>query len=680
MNIVRCIPLAVALTSALAGSAQRVVINELQCAGEGPDRVELLNTGERPADLSGLRFSLNERTATLEQHVILGANERSVIVFGKAADADPPHIGFGLPSTGGTLLLISADGSSILDLFTWPAMPAGVSIGRQPDGGTGWSFFSSPSFGIRNAPEPTLRAVSAPPQAQPPGGIVAKGSLIEMGNGKGTSVRFIRDGSEPTEQNGFNYTAPIAIEDNTVIRARSFAEGALPSTTFTGTYITTLLSTPWVAVSGSPPDGRDKASSDGTVELFGFSAPGICEVRLRESGSGSRSFPKRNLKLEARGHGKLPWPGLDEGNEAILRADATPHAFLRNRFMECVVKATGSHVDVQASLPVELYLDGDYRGLYRWMPPKDEDWLCTVHHYEALDVLHGPSLRKVDGDRKHFHAAYEALLDGAQLDTLETLIDVPSLIDLACFDLWTGRADHDLNVRCWRPKVPDGKWRWVLYDMDLWAPADDNSLARMCAEAAPVAPYLPQLLHAPTMRDRLLARMSALLATVLANGSARAAVDSLYRVHADALVRDHSRWSGEMEMPAPAEARDALFDFFEQRGPHVFEQLSERTGLGLRTITVAADPRSGGHVEVEDLPLPALPARLTAFSGVPLRLKAVAAEGFEFAGWKQLEGSDVITIDPRKTHKLTAVFRRTGTSSHHRLQESGEDRLAIGVP
>ncbi|MBK7087287.1 MAG: hypothetical protein IPH53_22670 [Flavobacteriales bacterium] len=91
------------------------------------------------------------------------------------------------------------------------------------------------------------------------------------------------------------------------------------------------------------------------------------------------------------------------------------------------------------SLPMELHLNGNYHGLYRWMPPKDEEWLCATHGYEALDILHGPSLRKIEGDRSHFHAAYEALLSGEPLDTLAASIDMGSLIDLACFDLWSGR-------------------------------------------------------------------------------------------------------------------------------------------------------------------------------------------------------------------------------------------------
>ena len=687
MNAGSCAILLLALTSGIPGSAQGVVINELQCAGDGPDRVELLNTGSRPIDPNGLRFTLKDRTAVLEGALILRRGERCVVTFGSQTEAGLPHIGFGLPRSGGNLLMISADGSSILDLCSWPAMPADVSIGRQPDGGAGWSFFAQPSFGSGNSSGPSVQRIASTPHAERPAGSVAPGSLIPLSAEAGCTIRYTVDGSVPTWDNGFEYTAPIAVERNTIIKARTFKKDELPSPDLTGTYITSTQATPWVALNFPRSDGWDGAMTEATVELFGIDTAGVREVKVRESGSGSRSLPKRNLKIKVHRQGTLPWPEVGAGHEAMLRADATPHAFLHNRFMECIARQAGSHVDVQTSLPVDLYFNGSYHGLYRLMPPKDEDWLRAVHGHEAMDVLHGPSLRRIDGDREHVHAAYEALLTGAPVDTLETLIDVASLVDLACFDLWTGRADHDLNVRCWRPKLPGGKWRWILYDMDLWAPSDDNSLARMCGEAVPVAPYLPQLLYAPTLRDRLLARMSAMLATVLEPAHARTLVDSLYQAHEDALIRDHARWKDEMEIPTPQETRDALRAFTDQRNTRVLEQLSERTGLGLRTLSIATSPENGGSVQIEGLPLPELPMKFTAFDGVPMHLQAIPAEGYEFVEWKQMEGDDTITVDPRKSHKLTAVFRHIGTvpgtvsgSSHHRLQQPDEERLAIRVP
>ena len=688
MNTPWSIALGLFLTFSVAIKGQGVVINELRSSGEGPDVVELLNTGDRPIELSGIRFNLKERTAQLAKQTTLARSARCVIAFGNNLPDSVLHIPFGLPKDGGTLLLVSLDGLKILDVCTWPSMPSNVSIGRQPDGGKGWSFFAEPSFGVANADTPTLRRIAAMPWAEGSTGLETPQERIILRAEQGDHIRYTNDGTEPTAEHGTDYSAPITINRNTVIKARAFGEGALPSNTFTGTFLTHGPNGTTVAVNMLPDDAWDGGSTSATVELCGFGNAGARTVQLRESGSGSRSYPKRNLKVDAHGKGTLPWPDGTMGEEAILRADATPHAFLHNLFMEVVARQSGGHVDVQVSLPMELYLNGNYHGLYRWMPPKDEEWLCATHGYEALDILHGPSLRKIEGDRSHFHAAYEALLSGEPLDTLAASIDMSSLIDLACFDLWSGRADHDLNVRCWRPKEAGGKWRWVLYDMDLWAPVDDNSLARMCGEAVPVAPYLPQLLHRDGTRDALLARMTALVATILEPANGRAIVDSLYTAHAEALARDHDRWSAEMQIPEPSLMRSDLLDFTTHRSAHVLHQLSVRTGLKLRTMEITATPGAGGTVEVEDLRSPPLPLRFGAFAGVPLRIRAVPAVGYSFVGWKQHEGGEVITIDPRKSHKLTAVFKRTASddgpssdeSGQHGLQQAGENGLAIGVP
>lgn len=644
--------------------------------------VELLNTGDRSVELSGIRFNLKDRTAQLGKRTTLDKDERCVIAFGNHLPDSVLHIPFGLPKGGGTLLLVSSDGLKILDACTWPTMPSDASIGRQPDGGKGWSFFADPSFGFANATTPILRRIAAVPWVERSTG------QILLHAEQGDRIRFTIDGTQPTAEHGTDYAAPIPIDRNSVIKARAFGEGALPSNIFTGTYWAAGPNGVAVAVNRVPNNAWDGVSTAATVELFDFGNAGAQEVVLRESGSGSRSYPKRNLKVDLRGNGTLPWPDGNMGKEAMLRADATPHAFLRNLFMEVVAGQSGGHVDVQASLPVELYVNGHYHGLYRWMPPKDEKWLCAEHGYEALDILHGPSLRRIEGDRSHFHGAYEALLSGQPLDTLAKSIDMSSLIDLACFDLWSGRADHDLNVRCWRPKEAGGKWRWVLYDMDLWAPVDDNSLARMCGESVPVAPYLPQLLHRDRTRDALLARMTGLLATVLGPTHAHAIADSLFAAHADALIRDHQRWSSEMQLPDPSQIRSDLLDFTAHRSAHVLQQVSVRTGLKLRTMEVSASPMGGGTIELEGLELGSLPARFSAFLGVPLRFRAVPAEGYAFVGWKQLEGSDAITVDPRKSHKLTAVFKRTANdessssdaSGQHGLKQAGENGLAIGIP
>lgn len=606
---------------------------------------------------------MEERSARLRTERVLAAGERCVVVFsGKGAGTDT--VPFGLPATGGTLLLIAPDGQHILDVAAWPSMPSGASIGRQPDGTTGWSFFVEHSLGLANAAAPRLRRICPIPLASVPAGRVPPGTRVRFSSDGEGEVRWSLDAGAALSEDGRSASEEVVIRQSAAVRVQVFSDDALPSKVITFTYVVEEGVLPVIAL--SVPDSCLTSRQPGRGTTEGVGAPSLM-VDWRESGSGSRSLPKRNFKLAATSHQRFKLPNGWNGRELMLRADASPHAFMRNTFMEHIVAKTGANVAVQSSLPVDLYLNGRYHGLYRAMPPKDEDWLRTLHNAEAFDVLHGPSLRKVDGDRTHFHDAYEALLAGSSMDTLERLVDVASLIDLACFDLWTGRADHDLNVRCYRPKEPGGRWRWVLYDMDLWAPVEENSLMRMCSEAVPVAPYLPQLLRHPDLRDRFLARIVALKATVFSPVVSLALADSLFEAHHAALTTDHALWSGRMNMPGPEDTYNELSRFCTERGTNVMAMLAARMRRKLVPMEVAVSPSAGGTVHVEGLALANGKTRFQAFAKVPLELQALPAEGWVFVGWKNGDDDPVLVVDPADQPKVIAVFRRSAGSSNNGL-------------
>ena len=247
------------------------------------------------------------------------------------------------------------------------------------------------------------------------------------------------------------------------------------------------------------------------------------------------------------------------------------------------------------------------------------------------------------------------------MDSLALSIDLNSLIDLACFDLYTGRADHDLNTRCWRPREKGGRWRWILFDMDLWAPPDERTVDRMCSETAPGSPYLPWLLRNEELRPRLLARLSAWLATSLAEDRATAIADSLFNANAALMREDHARWKDVLAMQSPDEGIAALRTHITTRPAHLLGQVKEYTGLALRKMSVRVVPAHAGEVAIEQLPLTDDQRSFIAFAGAPVRMTAHPARGFEFVEW---QGSDAksatISVDPGKVKSLRAVFRIAG--------------------
>ncbi len=677
---------------ALASPAQEgVVINELQAAnrhtftapdGSTPDWVELYNPTSKSIDLAGMRFAVVGRTHVLQGPLTIAPREHRIIWFDGAPEHGADHAGFTLPRKGGTLLLIAADGITVMDVFTYPAMAGDLSVGRLSDGNrTQWSFFTKATPGRPNLGEKEVHGRTSAPWID--SGYVDTGvrTRVPLLAEDGASIRYTTDGTEPTTTHGTSYTAPIIVEHDLVIRARAFMNGRLPSKEFCTT----------IHRGDAPLDGitiaMDQAglSDDSTginVEgaLANFSRKGrawerLAMVKFNGSddvpipigisihGSGTRGLPKRSFKLHARDRYDSPVKGLrlngsEHFQEGILRADAGPHSFLRNRFLEVVAINNGLHVDVQPSRPMPLYLNGQYWGLYRWMPPKDKEWLKRLSDCEAVDVLEGPAAVARSGSDAHFKPAVALLMEMAPMDTLARYFDLDNLTDLACMDLWTGRADHDLNVRLYRPRQHGGRWRWVMYDMDLWAPADENSVERMASGTAAETPYIPQFLKHPELQPKLLARMSALLATALSPAHAAALADSLYASHKTAMYADHERWKEEMEQPEPALSHAELRSFIMDRPTHLTGYLSEATGRKQRKFTVEAPTAEQGILRIEGLVLRPGVHEITGFSGAPMRLEFAPVEGYELSGWKG-DGStgSPILIDPARVRSVRPLVR-----------------------
>ncbi len=677
-----CATLCSAQASSSRESADRILINEVLPGNQGvttdstgrtPDWIELYNPASRAVDLIGWRIAMAGR-----QHVFTGsfkvaAKSYGVLWCDGRSNEGSDHIAFKLAREGGALLLIAPDGTTIADVFSYPAIPGNVSIGRLPDGAKAWSFFAAPTPGSRNPSDQVfIRERCTAPMASYATGHYADPLMVELNGGSGCTIRYTLDGSVPTSAHGSTYTTPLRMEANTPLRAQAFAADKLASDPFCATYLIGGGPDQALAITLAPEDLWNDTTGIYTTGAFnnntrsgkaweragvaqwsGDSLPIAVDVRI--SGSGSRSARKRSFKLMAR-EGELLFADSTRTNEGLLRADAGPHAFLRNTTMEELVRRFALHVETQPSVAVALYLNAQPWGLYRWMPAKDGEWLKQRCGAEALDVLEGPAAVALSGSNDHFLRAQELLMRGAPIDSIDAMIDARSLIDLACFDLWTGRADHDLNVRCYRPRQQGGRWRWVLFDMDLWAPANEGTVERMCSAAAPETPYIPQLIGQQVLQGRLLARITAMQAAVFSRVAFVA--DSIHHAHQDELLADFRRWELELDMHHPDSTLAQMQAFAAARPDQLFAQLARRTGRKLRTVTIEGPLAAQGQLFIDGLLLAPGRQDVRCFSGVDVRFEARAAEGGEFAGWKGADAKEAeISIDLSRTRNLRAVFR-----------------------
>ena len=656
---------------ALLVEAQTSVINEVLPSGPGADRIELFNPTGRAVELRGWTFVAQGRSHRIDGALSVPPHGYRVLWCDAAIEKGPDHLALQLQRSGGSLLVIAADRRTVREVFTWPALPWGVSIGRIENGGPVVGYYGEPTMGGSNeSAHAALRLLEKPELW------FKEGDLL-CATPEGVTTRFTTDGSLPNERSSA-LSRTQYFPSGTVITARAFANDGIPSPVAVLTI--TAEKQPFIAISADPVDlfsdslgllsnssranyaqRGEKGQRTARVEWHSMDSTWASTTLIGVSGSGTRGLPKKNFKLYAEEE-PIKTLAVGDWKEVMLRADATPDAFLRNVFMEAIASKS-PHIDVQPSHALPLYINGKYQGAYRAMPAKNSEWLRSIGNAEHVDVIDGPGARVLSGDRESYNRMRSALEDGSSVDSLALMMEVESLIDLACFDLWTGRADHDLNTRCWRPAERGGRWRWILFDMDLWTPPDEGTVERMCSETVPASPFLPQLLANADLRDRLLARLCAWLATSLSAQNATHVADSIFEKHQQAMLADHARWREEMNYPSPEESLGDLQEHILQRPSILLKQLEKRTRQPLRKVSVRVTPENAGEILLEGLALTGPEQSFAAFSGTQLHLFAKAHEGYEFVGWLGAEAKmPSLVIDPATTKSVKAVFRLAGTT------------------
>lgn len=666
----------------LMAMGQGVLINEVAPGEQGrPDWVELHNRGRRNVDLNGAAFVSGVALHRVQGTLVVPAGGFAVLWFGSDSTG-VSHVPFKLSRKGDALMLVAPDRKRVLDVFTWPDLPAGMAIGRTPDGGAAWGYTQHPTPGGPCRPGDQARRLLAIPEP-----MISPDGLDWIAP-EAADLHYTLDGSPPGPEDP-RWSGPRQLPSDAVITVRAFAQDAIPSPC--ASYPPPDAIAPWsISLRVDPHDLTDSVHGilvDGAAANFsrrGRAWERPAEIALHTgdtcvripvevwvAGSGSRSLAKKSLKvrLQASPDTNLLPPALRSADEWLLRADASPGAFVHDHFMERLAEQY-AEVEVQRSMVLPLLLNGTYHGLYRLMPAKNGDLVRSMSANGEVDVVAGPAAEVITGDRKAYRRFMEALSGPATLEELAAQADLESLLDMACLDLWTGRVDAELNTRCWRPRTKDGRWRWILYDMDLWAPPQENTVDRMRAEPPQYAPHLAALLSDEERTNALLARIAAWNAAGPWDTEAHRILDELKLQHRDALLRDHARWSAQMPMEHPDSSFVRLERHLNARAPHLLRHLSEATGRTLERMELRVQPEHAGELLLEGRTVTDAQRVIQAFRDAPVRVTALARPGFRFVGWRQGPDDEAERrAIPGRDRALTAVFRAVAPSGGDRLEQ-----------
>jgi len=587
-----------------SGNAHGVIINEIAAAvsGDTPDWIEIYNGGSAAVDLSGWGLSDNAARprkwqfpagTTLQpgQYAAVFCDGSDQVSGGKM------FTNYSLAAEGGYSVTLSLSDGTIVDRVFVPRQYEGVTYGRV-DGRNGLYFFTLSTPLAKNDGVAYLgRAATA--EYSVPGGLYTTGETltVELRAQEGAQIFYTLDSSDPTQASQL-YTGPITVTGTTVLRTRVYANGYLESFTDTqsylydvnngnGVYVVSLVSDPVGLISeetGILVKGPNAAAEhpykganfwqdwerEAHVEVFGGDGETLlsqnCGIKLH--GQYSRAEKQQAFKVIARtkyGANRFPielFSARDytEYQSFVLRSSGQDTDKTRMRDSVLCALAEGTSVLYQETEICVVYLDGQYWGQYNVRERINPECICQFEGWEGdedvIDVVKA-NTNTMHGSNDTFAALLEAVKqsDPTAADFYAKLgqhIDIRNYMEYMAVQIFTGNTDT-LNVKRYRNGSADGRWRWVLFDLDWAFTTDTNSINRWLtpggmgnANRTDNTLFIACMKN-PQFRDEFLTYMGQQMATTFSTESVVGRIQERYEILEPLLDDQLSRWSTSWE-------------------------------------------------------------------------------------------------------------------------------------
>jgi len=554
------------------------------------------------------------------------------------------HTNFKLNQNGEEIGLFDPQGT-LVDSVDFDRQIADVSQGRQTEDGR-WLFFSEPTPGARNdntgLSEPTI---SEPSEFSLPAGFYQGTLSLTLSHPHPDAViRYTLDGSVPTSAST-PYTAPLDFAATTVLRIRSFVPDQLPGPVLTRTYFIDEESTlPVFSISTDPEnlwddeigiyvDGTNGIIADDSVvpknSNQSWERPAHVEfyetdghpafsqqIGLSIYGAFSRHFSQKSLSIVARDkygadeirHRLFFDKPIDRFNSFILRNGGNDWrtTMLDDPFMQTLVEGR-MDVDIQDYRPAILFLNGRYWGLHNIREKLNRYYPSTNFGIDpgAVDIIEGDGLPKA-GDAERYRSTIDFmethdLGDSESYEQATRLIDVVEYMNVQIALIYYAPFDNFFkNVKCWRPRTPDGRWRWFLYDTDHGFGNARNNTVEVATDPNAENRFgdiswgtliLRKLLENPDFRSDFIQRFAAHISYTFAPERVLSIADSLQTGIEPEMLRhverwkddcaEHSLWGPFCGIPSMSKWRkevDRLRSFARTRPTRVHEHLREYFG------------------------------------------------------------------------------------------------------
>ncbi len=685
----------------LVKSNAQVVINEV-CPTNGDINydpqffnfsgwIELYNKGNSSVNVGG--YFLSNDPANKFMWQIPGGNSigpKGYLLIWCDEMYSNLHTNFKLDADGEKITL-STSSSALADTLTFPSQYINISYGRTTDGAATRGYLSKVTPGSANSYDnatEVLEDVDFSREAGRYGGTQS----ISLGHTlAGVSIRYTVNGSEPTSTST-QYSSAIPITKTTTLKAKAFKTGMLPSNTISKTYFINehTFTLPVVSLSTNPTYLWDNNTigiyTEGTNGIAGncnispmnwnqdWSRHAVFEyyiesgtkkydqsLDIRIGGACSRNFAQKSFALKARdeyGNNTLDqqlFPSKEIYKYGSFFLNNSGHDFNVTMFRDAILQSMAADqmdIDYMAYQPSVLYLNGYYWGIQNLREKIDGDYIKANFNVDKDDVDLIETWENAIEGTPDVYLSYKDSLqlinlnDPTSFAFIDKHIDVQEYINYLVTEIYYANTDWPgNNIKFWRQRSTNGKFRWILWDLDFgfglygvsysthptlnfatdpnsgvgWPNPDWSTL------------HIRLVLQNPVFRTRFIQTMLTAISTTFKPSRVIDVIDSFQTRIAAEMPYHKQRWGGNIGDWNYEVQR--MRDFAIERNPYMIQHTADFFGLNERvSISVGANPSSASAFNFNGVTTNEVD--VTYFKGVPYDLKPMVKRGFAFKEWK----------------------------------------------
>ncbi|MEM9885708.1 MAG: CotH kinase family protein [Bacteroidota bacterium] len=520
------------------------------------------------------------------------------------------------------------------------------------------------------------------------GGFFDEAVVLELSSVDGANIYFTIDGSAPSSKKNL-YKKPLLLKKTTIVRAIAILgeeKSKMKGETYfineptTDLAVISLSIDPWRLFDpdyGLFMEGKNPIDSIWSKPGANFWSrreyPMHCEIYeangkcVFNSGAGfrlfggfSRLFPQKSMTIVARDrygkkrirHEIFGEEGEEKFKFLVLRNSGSD--FGKTHFRDGLMTSLLEDWDIEKQdyRPSHVYINGDYWGIYNIREKINRYFLSDYHdvHKDSIDLMEHQAIVKM-GDDNHYNAMLHFLRRNpltvpSNYEYIESQMEVDNFMDYQIAQIYFDNQDAGGNIKFWRPRTSNGRWRWIMFDTDWgfglhdYYAASNNSLEFHTKPNGTAWPnpawttfILRKLLENQAFEQKFINRFADHLNVSFHEDVVTQKIANTQRILLPEIDRQLQRWN--LDRKKWERQVKLLYDFAEERPDAVRMHLMDKFNTGAQ-VGIQLNSSKGGKVllndnlEIKDV------FRGIYFEHIPIKAAAIPDYGYRFSHWEGL--------------------------------------------